>query len=685
MRILMTMFGWADSGGGTIFPRQLALELRRRGHDVLVIYAAVPPMPDAPAYAVSELEEAGVRLIGIHNRPAAFLDDRAPQREIADLEIVRIVQRYFVAFQPDLVHYHNFLGLSLGISAIAHAAQVPSLYTPYNFWLLCPTLYLTLPDLASCHGPDASGCNCLACTRAPLGGAAYVTRRDRLQADYSRQVGPCLATSDCVRDLLLENGYPAGKIDVLHLGNERADRLWVEVGMRRKPGVSAKLRIGFVGSLLPIKGVHLLVAAAQQLDGAFEVVLHGEGPPAYLRQLKALDGKGIVEFAGRFSDAEHGQLLARLDVGVVPSICVDHSPLVIGEFQAARVPVVGARIGGIPDYVQPGAGALFEAGNVAELAATLQSLIDDPSRLVGWQARLRAPLSFGAYVDALEARYAAATDAHAEERLTRRIERFVCERGRQTYYDARYLLPLDQAQPPYGVDLASGERPEQVGTETLEGASWVMVTDPAHLAAIERAPAIWLPPWRGPVAPAELDLPADRRWLVLLLLQADDEGWREPVSAWNLRLTAQDDVALVLLPWNSRPERCQGALLELLAGLAVDPAAAADMILLELDGGITDLAALVRRFALTVLTSALCEDPRCVWSALNCPALLQPRLGPQVPAGLARPAGALPVLAAWLEALPGWQLLAPDPQGLERQFSRQCEQMRDLLSLAGQT
>lgn len=411
MRILMTMFGWNDGGGGTILPRQLALELRARGHEVLVFHAATGALPGGRPYALHEQEDGGVRVVGLHHRPTTFLDDRAPARELHDPEAVRRFRTVFDAFAPEFVHYHNFLGLSAGITDVVAAKGVPSCYTPYNFWPVCPTLYLTLPDLSVCGGVAQDGANCLCCTRSTEPGGSFVARRDRLREALGGNVGRCLATSGSVRDVLLANGYAPSWVQVLPLANGRADRIWREVGATRPDTVGAPLRLGFVGSVLPIKGVHTLVAAAQRLRGAFEVVVHGDGPPDYVASLRRLDRRELVRFRGGFGDAAQPGLLAELDVGVVPSVCLDHSPLVVGELQAARVPVVGARIGGIPEYVQAGAGELFPSGDDAALAAVLQRLVDAPATVREWRRRIAPPPPFAAYVGALEAHYRAAVAA----------------------------------------------------------------------------------------------------------------------------------------------------------------------------------------------------------------------------------------------------------------------------------
>jgi glycosyltransferase involved in cell wall biosynthesis len=83
-----------------------------------------------------------------------------------------------------------------------------------------------------------------------------------------------------------------------------------------------------------------------------------------------------------------------MDVLVVPSLWLENSPLVIHEAFMAGVPVVAARIGGIPDLVRDEEyGLLYDAESPAALAARLGRLIDDPdllARLSGQRPRVKS-------------------------------------------------------------------------------------------------------------------------------------------------------------------------------------------------------------------------------------------------------------------------------------------------------
>jgi glycosyltransferase involved in cell wall biosynthesis len=88
-----------------------------------------------------------------------------------------------------------------------------------------------------------------------------------------------------------------------------------------------------------------------------------------------------VEFRGPFDDLV--QMIMEFDVAVVPSIWPDNSPLVVLESLSAKKPVIGANIGGIPDFVQNGLnGLLFEAGNSSDLAEKMRKITESPD-LIG--------------------------------------------------------------------------------------------------------------------------------------------------------------------------------------------------------------------------------------------------------------------------------------------------------------
>jgi glycosyltransferase involved in cell wall biosynthesis len=83
---------------------------------------------------------------------------------------------------------------------------------------------------------------------------------------------------------------------------------------------------------------------------------------------------------------------------VLPSEWYENAPMSVLEAYANGKPVVGARIGGIPEMVKPGeTGLLFESGRVGELADCmhrLAAMADDAVAEMGRAARQYVSTTF---------------------------------------------------------------------------------------------------------------------------------------------------------------------------------------------------------------------------------------------------------------------------------------------------
>jgi glycosyltransferase involved in cell wall biosynthesis len=120
---------------------------------------------------------------------------------------------------------------------------------------------------------------------------------------------------------------------------------------------------------------------AQALESGLPVISHVEPPPG---QPPWIWLPGFVHGEHKRSIVQHAAL------GVVPSIRQEPLGIVVLEMLCSGVPVLGSRVGGIPDIIQPGVnGDLFEANDVRGLSACLQSLLLQPDRLTRLAAGTR--------------------------------------------------------------------------------------------------------------------------------------------------------------------------------------------------------------------------------------------------------------------------------------------------------
>ncbi|WP_217914717.1 glycosyltransferase family 4 protein [Miltoncostaea marina] len=150
-------------------------------------------------------------------------------------------------------------------------------------------------------------------------------------------------------------------------------------------------RLVFVGRPDARKGLGVLLDAFARLPGRPTLDLVGVEAAAV--PARALDGaRGRVRAHGVVSDARRDALLRRADVLCLPALSGESFGIVAAEAMAAGLPVVATRVGGLPELVRPGTGALVPPGDPAATAAAIQRLLSRPEdRLrAGRAARRRA-------------------------------------------------------------------------------------------------------------------------------------------------------------------------------------------------------------------------------------------------------------------------------------------------------
>ncbi len=413
-RLLMTAFGWNDSGGGTTVPRLAAKELARRGWQVTVFHAAVKPTASKQPYEVVEWEEDGVHLIGVHNRPHGLFDLGNPDREIDDPAISAAFERALEQARPDVVHFHNLHNLGASLIDRVAARGVPAYFTTHNYWLICPRAYLLTDKGAICAGPG-DGSACAACVGS-ADVAGYQRRLAEIRSRAERGLTAILSVSDAVRRTLVNAGYPADLIDTVRQAMPHDAEIWEQVGRDRVPGrVARDLTVAFLGSAYPHKGPQLLIEAAQRTQARLNIKILGEVPDRFAEQLKALDRRGNVELCGAFSPSEIGGLLRGVDAVALPSMWWDCAPLAAAECLAARTPVLVPRLGGLPEAIRDGIdGLTFDGLDVDDLARTLDRLASEAGLLERMQSGISEPRAFATYVDELEAYYGGARPSRVD-------------------------------------------------------------------------------------------------------------------------------------------------------------------------------------------------------------------------------------------------------------------------------
>ncbi len=163
-----------------------------------------------------------------------------------------------------------------------------------------------------------------------------------------------------------------------------------------RPG-DGPFTIGYVGRLVPEKGVADLIRAAARLDGNWRLKLLGSGPQreALIALVDALGVAGRVEFEAWLPSDRVPGYLSHLHALALPSRTranwKEQFGRVLVEAMACGVPVVGSDSGEIPNVIGQ-AGLVFPEGDVDALRARLQRLLDEPALWQTLSTRGRARL-----------------------------------------------------------------------------------------------------------------------------------------------------------------------------------------------------------------------------------------------------------------------------------------------------
>lgn len=142
------------------------------------------------------------------------------------------------------------------------------------------------------------------------------------------------------------------------------------------------LVIGYVGRLVPEKGVELLLRAVSQVAGPWTLQILGDGPDkGRLERMAHWLGIGPrVSFDPKMPSMHLPNYFSGLDVLVLPSLTrpnwKEQFGRVLIEAMACDVIVVGSNSGAIPEVIGD-AGLTFNENSLEELQDQLQRLTDD--------------------------------------------------------------------------------------------------------------------------------------------------------------------------------------------------------------------------------------------------------------------------------------------------------------------
>lgn len=368
MNILqINKYHWLKGGADKVYLDTIEL-LRSHGHTVVPFAMKGKGVQDSEfsRYFVEEVD---------YNRPGVINKISSALKVLYSWD-ARQKMDMLLREQPiDVAHFHLFQHqISPSVFAPLRAKGIPIILTLHDLKPLCPVYTMRSHGeiCEKCNGNNYYHCLVNRCNKGSFAKSAINMMEMYLHhaLGYYRHVDMFIAVSDFYRSKMLAYGYPADKV-VLAPNGLNPDKY------RHEKGDDGYIL--YFGRLSEEKGITTLLDAIRQLPDC-RLVIAGDGPEKNALEACVTGEMATrVRFAGHLSTEETMRLAARARLTVLPSVWYENCPMSILESFAVGTPVVGSRIGGIPELIDDGVdGLLFEPGNAVDLATALSRMMGGP-------------------------------------------------------------------------------------------------------------------------------------------------------------------------------------------------------------------------------------------------------------------------------------------------------------------
>lgn len=361
MKILFANKFFFRNGGSEVVMFQERDYLLGAGHEVVDFSMQDErnfPSPNAASFVRRQDYRSGAGKLGKLKSALALIHSG---------EAVDRISALIRQTRPDLVHCHNiYHQLTPSIIGAAKKLGVPVVLTLHDYKPVCPT-YNRLRDAepcSDCLNGNFSHVLRNRCAEGSLGKSALLYAEavvQRVRGSYEK-VDAFIAPSRFMQQSIAHR-VPDDRIRLLYNG--------IDTNEVRGSGADDGYVL-FLGRLVREKGVETLLKAHARSTAGWRLAIAGTGPLSDELMAKY----NPTNFVGYVAGDALKAMIDRASVVVVPSEWYENCPMSVLEAMAYGKPVVGSRMGGIPELVEDGkTGLLYEAGNVNELTSALDRLM----------------------------------------------------------------------------------------------------------------------------------------------------------------------------------------------------------------------------------------------------------------------------------------------------------------------
>ena len=341
---------------------------KQAGHQITVITTK----PEKP---IKEFNSFTVKLLEDLSPIIASYKAIFPYDSIACSSLKRILKKS----KPDIIHLHNFNKISFAAIKAAKTLNIPTVYSIYDYWSICPVESLIDYKNNNCKKYHSTLCKrCLSKRKFALMQSFLVKFRKSYFNKYLKKINKFIVLSNSSKNILKNYGIKESRIKVIHLPLD----IKAENQSKEK---SEKNSILYTAWLQPRKGLHILIKSMpyilKTISKAKLYVIGSEGPEKKYKKeiinfIKENNLEKNIILLGKKSPEEVNKYLKKTNVTAVPEQWENMSPLIVMEAMALSKPIVASRIGGIPEFIiHNKTGLLSEHNNPEDFAKNITKIL----------------------------------------------------------------------------------------------------------------------------------------------------------------------------------------------------------------------------------------------------------------------------------------------------------------------
>jgi len=374
MNILVVNWTWYPSGGDWTYVENICKLYKQNGHKIIPF-----SMKDERNYFTEyskyfiekidykELYKDISILNGIKTLKKSIYSNEAKYKIKWLLEENRI----------DLVHLNNVHHyITPSILSVIKKFKIPIIWTVHDYTFLCPeNVFINNGNICEkCKGGYFYHCVIDRCKKKSYL-ASFLAALDNYIykfLDYYSCIEYFICPSSFIYNKFKEFGFYQDKLIQIYNCYDFDKR---EISKEKEINISNEKYIVFVGRLEKIKGVNTLLKAMKNIPDVKLKIIGNGAQEIQLKKYKDLNNLHNVEFLGKREKEEVLEIVRKSLFIICPSEWYEVLGFVIIEAMLLGKPVIGSRIGAIPELVIENlTGLLFDAANAGELSEKIVKL-----------------------------------------------------------------------------------------------------------------------------------------------------------------------------------------------------------------------------------------------------------------------------------------------------------------------